>query len=198
MEILMIKRKSRLVNKSFQLRTIFSVLSISIIFFLVLIALVGINAADNNHKISNAVQKMNRAVQIEDELINSILDKSKKKSNPGITPEARKIIMKHAQSVDLIKKQTRVFEDFLGQNKLYISMIFGIVLLQGLVLYFYLMKLTYRISGPIYVMSQHMREIINGQKPEKRPLREKDEFSEFYEEFLEFTDHIHYRIPPSE
>jgi nitrogen fixation/metabolism regulation signal transduction histidine kinase len=50
-----------------------------------------------------------------------------------------------------------------------------------------IIKITHRISGPVYVMSNYMKEIINGIIPSPRPLRDKDELKNFYELFVEMV-----------
>ena len=53
-----------------------------------------------------------------------------------------------------------------------------------------IIKITHRISGPIYVMSGYMKDIIDGKLPTPRNLREKDGFREFYELFREMIEVI--------
>ena len=84
-----------------------------------------------------------------------------------------KVIEDHFSQLNVIVKQNRV---------LFFIMIFiGIVL--GISLYFYLIRLTHRISGPIYVLSRHVKDVIDGKDPDLRELRKNDEFKEFYNEF---------------
>ncbi len=45
------------------------------------------------------------------------------------------------------------------------------------------MKLTHRVSGPLYLMGQQLSELASGRFPKQRPLRASDEFKCFYDEF---------------
>ena len=56
-----------------------------------------------------------------------------------------------------------------------------------------LIRKTHRVSGPIYVISNFMREIIAGKRPHLRPLREHDELKDFYELFKQMVDAVHRR-----
>lgn len=75
-------------------------------------------------------------------------------------------------------------------NKLLLFSLVICVVFQGIILFIMIIKMTHRISGPIYVMSVYMREIIEGRMPEPRNLREKDEFKDFYELFREMIEAI--------
>ena len=44
------------------------------------------------------------------------------------------------------------------------------------------------MSGPIFLMSRYIDDIIKGEYPIVRALREKDEFKEFYEKFTEMVE----------
>lgn len=47
---------------------------------------------------------------------------------------------------------------------------------------------THRICGPIFVMESYLTRIIEGRFPERRPLRKKDEFKDFYDLFWQAVD----------
>ena len=70
---------------------------------------------------------------------------------------------------------------------LLISLVF-FVLIQWVVLFMMLIRITHRISGPVFVMSRYFKEIIDGNIPDIRPLREKDELKNFYALFKELVD----------
>jgi signal transduction histidine kinase len=64
------------------------------------------------------------------------------------------------------------------------------MLVMGLILFYYLIGLTHTISGPIYVMTQHIQDIIDGKEPAVRALRDDDQLKDFYEKFVEMTAKI--------
>jgi len=58
-----------------------------------------------------------------------------------------------------------------------------------------LIRKTHRISGPIYVMSNYMQQIIEGKIPDHvRKLRKKDELQEFYKIFTKMVESIKNRL----
>ncbi|MCP4133925.1 MAG: hypothetical protein GY754_23345 [bacterium] len=208
-------RKKKLINKDFQLRTIFATISISIITFFILITVVGINAATNNAKINKTIDELNRltgeitgtvkelkeVVTVEDNIVSAFIYYSKKMSGSKYLLNSKKMSKDHNKNIEDIKKfivflekikefkkYIALLKDFAAQNLMLIGLIFLIVLIQGIVLYWFLLKMTYRVSGPIYVMSQHIQDVMDGRVPTLRPLREKDEFVDFYNSFVAMVE----------
>ncbi len=77
-----------------------------------------------------------------------------------------------------------MLRSFADRNFYLVTIILAAVLIQSVILFYYLILVTHRISGPIYVISRHIDEILEGHHPEFRALRDKDEFKEFYEKFI--------------
>ncbi|MFW5807783.1 MAG: hypothetical protein ACOCWH_01875, partial [Spirochaetota bacterium] len=76
-------------------------------------------------------------------------------------------------------------------NQLLIWGMVGIIFVQGIILFFVLLRQTHRIAGPLHVMSVYMKTIINGKFPEYiRPLREKDLLKDFYKTFTEMIESL--------
>jgi len=53
--------------------------------------------------------------------------------------------------------------------------------------------MTHRLCGPLYVVEGYLRELAAGRFPKHRPLRKKDEFKDFYDEFWRAVDAIRAR-----
>ena len=56
------------------------------------------------------------------------------------------------------------------------------------VYYIYMLQMTHRISGPIFVMSRHIQEMIDGKEPQFRSLRDNDEFKDMYAKLVELGE----------
>ena len=50
--------------------------------------------------------------------------------------------------------------------------------------------MTHRVCGPLFVMERYLSEVAAGRYPKQRPLRDKDEFKEYYAEFWNALDTI--------
>ncbi len=157
----MTKRSKRIIDKNFQLRTTFSIISITTIVLFIVIGIIGINTAYNNKKINLVVNNLKRELK-------------------GKSTE-HQIAIKNNNT--LLKK--------ISKNNFYITtIIILIIFVQAITLYYYLIKITHRISGPVHVINNHIQDIINGKAPEFRGLRENDELKDLYANLIKMIDKL--------
>ncbi len=160
----MFKRK-KLIDKSFQLRTTFSIIGIIIIALISLIAVTGIILSDYNRRIYRAISELSPAI-------------------------ARQSPLPARERVLLAERNVQTLHDLQQRNRIILSTMIITTVLLGVFLYFYLINLTNRISGPIYVLSNIVRDLMEGRKPDTRSLRKNDEFKDFYRQFIELVDRV--------
>jgi len=182
------QRKTKIVNKDFQLKTTFSIMSISIIAFLLILAVLSINATSTNREIDRTTRKLNDAIAAENKLVKTIINNSNNQRNNTIN--IAKTQKDHIENIKTIKTYLVLIKNFTSRNFMVISIIIGVILLQALLLYFYLIRLTHRISGPIFVISRHIDDILEGKTPEFRGLRDRDEFHDLYRKLNLLADKI--------
>lgn len=179
----MFKRKNRIIDKKFQLKTTFKIISISTIAFMVLITFIGINATIKNREINDTVRDFNDAIESEDKMVKSYINNSTIDKGVEFRINADKMTIEHDKSIESMRKFLVSLNLLVRENFTIIAVIVVILLIQGIILYFFLIRITNRISGPIFLITQHIQEIMEGREPSFRSLREKDEFKELYEEF---------------
>ena len=189
-----LKRKQYVVDKKFQLGTTFTVIGVIFLIVALIIGLIAFNATRNNHKLAEIVEVQDNIVQA---LIShaSSLQAGKVKKAPeakgevkagaeGEQIELRAIASDHYSNIEDMKTMVK-------HNTWILASVVGLVVVQGIVLFFILILKTHRIAGPIFVMSMYMRQIVDGSVPETlRPLRKKDEFKDFYSLFGRMVDTI--------
>jgi hypothetical protein len=87
------------------------------------------------------------------------------------------LVRDHRSNIESMKKMVSI-------NFWLFWIVTALVVLQGVVLFIVLILKTHRIAGPIYVMSNYMKQIIGGKIPPMlRPLRDKDALKDFYDLF---------------
>jgi len=200
------KRKQNIVDKKFQLGTTFSVIGVS----LLIVVLIGIGivagALKNNKNLSDVVTKQDEIVQALVSHASTLEVKIKQikakeqKEQKDAKKKADKVAVTGADDGSEIAIG-EISKDHLANlgkmkrmvliNFVLLGLVGLLVLIQGIVLYFMLIRKTHQIAGPIFVISRYMREIISGKTPAVlRPLRKRDELKAFYDLFGDLVEYL--------
>jgi hypothetical protein len=171
------KRRQYVVDKKFQFKTTFSVIGIvTLLTALVVIAIASTMAYNNN--------KMNGIIQSEDKIFQALaVISSRQTKDPSYKAAIGNMSKDHVNNFNITEKITQ-------SNKILLISLLIFIVVQGIILYIMLILKTHRISGPIYVMSNYIKEMINGKYTHPRPLRKHDELVEFYALFSQFADSL--------
>lgn len=168
-------RKKYIIDKEFQLRTTFSILGIVAALSLVIIAAISASVVYNNEKINNIYE-------IEDSIFNLMQAANiESQANDEYIKTTALLTERHESNLTTI-------DQIAQYNRYLLISLLLFVLIQWVVLFMILIRITHRISGPVFVMSRYFKEIIEGGLPDIRPLREKDELKNFYALFKELVD----------
>ncbi|MCX8124828.1 MAG: hypothetical protein N3F66_11810 [Spirochaetes bacterium] len=174
------QRKQYIINKKFQLKTTFSLIAIVFVIVAIIIAAIGVNAAANNKRLIHIIQ-------IQDNIVEALIAYSQSPHDSEQKLAIKNIANDHVNNINTIKK-------IIELNNILLVIIIGFVILQGIILYFVLIRKTHKIAGPIYVMSNYFNDIINGTIPNPRPLRKNDELQDFYALFIKMVDSLRSRL----
>jgi predicted PurR-regulated permease PerM len=181
-------RRKNIIDKKFQLRLTFRILGIIIIAFILIIAVTGIISTDNNRQISATIKDLNRSMAKDKKTIEVLIASAGLKSNTALDRDHDRIIEEHLESMALMHTNMQQLHKILNQNRAILTVMIITGILLGIGLFAYLIRLTNRMSGPLYVLTQHMNDIMNGKKPNLRALRKNDEFQDFYRQFVSFIN----------
>ncbi len=181
-------RRKTIIDKSFQLRTTFRIIGIIIIAFILIIAVTGIISTDNNRKVSATISDLNRSIDKNKETIEVLIASAGLKRDTMADRDHDRIIEDHLETMALMHTNVEQLRKILARNRILFTVMIATGIILGLGLFIYLIRLTSRMSGPLYVLTQHMDDIMNGRKPNIRDLRKNDEFQEFYNQFIAFLE----------
>lgn len=183
-------KRKRLIDRKLQLTTSFAVIRFYFIAFFIVLALLVIHTALTDNKITGTVKDLRGAVETEKNIVNAFIKYSDMTSNSDLQLKSQKISEDHNNSVQVIEKHISVLTGLIKSGFIVIIIITCFMVIMGLILFYYLIRLTHTISGPIYVMTQQIQDIIGGKEPAARPLRQDDQLKDFYEQFIEMTKKI--------
>lgn len=167
------KRKQIIIDKNFQFKHTFSIIAVATVISAIIVAIIASNLVMNNIKIENIYT-------IEDNIVHFLTSRPKGINDPAFQNAIKDIAINHS---DNMKALFRIIK----YNKILLIALLVFIIVQSIVLYFLIIRKTHRIAGPLYVMSNYMKDIINGKIPDTRPLRKSDELKEFYDLFGEMV-----------
>jgi hypothetical protein len=132
--------------------------------------------------------ELNWAVQNENNIILAFKEYAKKVRDPIFILATEKIEIDHIQSIAVINKAIRILWAYSERNSQLLALAIGVMILNAVLLFIYLIRSTHRAAGPAQVMNRYVRDLLEGRNPEMRTLRKNDEFKEFYEDFTRLVE----------
>lgn len=176
-------RKQTIIDRRFQLRTTFSIIGTTCLILLIVIAIMGINAVQNNKRLKDIIAKQRDICSSQENVLNTLVLIDEKKSWNSLSVARVRVSENIRKNKDMMNENTVIIEEMAQGNNMLLNGIIIFVILLGVIFYFVLIRKTHQISAPIYLLTQYMEEIIEGKYPEVRPIRKGDEFREFYQLF---------------
>jgi hypothetical protein len=187
------KRKKYIIDKQYQLRTTFSIIGIVSIITTIILGAITISVVYNNSVLRENNSKITNIYDIENSIFTSLSSIPEAVRDPNIKNAMIQNTRNHEKNMGTLNNITSYNTKIITRNIIMLLAILVIVLIESIVLYLILIRKTHRVSGPIYVISNFMKDIIEGREPKLRPLRNKDELKDFYELFKQMVAAIQER-----
>ena len=196
------KRKKIIINREFQLKQTFSIIKITFCITAFIVGIMVFNIALNNHKLAkitknneDIIKNLDNIIIIQDNVVDTIMTWAQKPMEKPHKRAIKEVAKRHYNNIKSIKGNISIIQNnvssnnrIIRYNNILLILIIIVVILQSIILYYIMIRKTHRISGPIYVMSKYIREIIDGKTPTVRPLRRRDELKDFYDLFTEMVE----------
>jgi len=179
----MIKRKQYIIDRQYQLRTAFSIIGIVSVITAVILGIITISVVYNNGILKTNNTKITNIYEIENSIFSSLSSIPETVKDPAQKNALIQNFKNHDKNMETLNHIISYNTSIITSNLVLLLVILVTVVLESIALYIILIRKTHRVSGPIYVMSNFMKDIIEGRDPKLRPLRNKDELKEFYELF---------------
>jgi len=171
-------RKKIVVDKKFQLKVSFGITGIILLLLAFIVFGIGVFAAYNNSQLSRMTYKMADTITDQDHIIdalnvNSNFDTVKKRRI------ASKIISSSLKTnSDIIKENMNELAVLISLAKKLMIFIIVFVVFQCIFFFYYVLRKTHSLSGPVHAMAEHIRGLLDGDSSGFREIRRKDEFRE--------------------
>jgi len=198
------KRKQYLIDREFQRKTSFKIIGfVSVVIALVtliagiIITINNIDLKKNNSAIAVNTQNIQKTMDLQQDMFISLSTMRSKTVNDAIDKSKNSLVIDYNSSIEKLNSAMNSNNMIIKSNKsimrtndrLLVVMI-GIIIAGLVFLYINLIRQTHKISGPVFLMSRYIKEILNGGTPDMRNLRTKDDFQEFYELFRMMAERL--------
>lgn len=182
-------RKSIIVDKSFQVKFAVRLSALTLTALIASLAITALFALRTTREITTEIATLQKAVDTEENIVKAFLIYAGA-AGPGtgaLKLSAKTVADDHAMSIgvmrDHIARLRNLTPDYV---KLFAALgIFALAV--AMFNFWYLIRLTHRIAGPVFVMQRHLQGLIDGTAPPLRDLRENDEFKELHATVLELS-----------
>jgi hypothetical protein len=184
-----IKRKKKLINYSFQLKTAIPAVLICLFSFSAVIGfIVLISDMSRDGSMVATSSELNWAVQNEDNIVSSFKEYAKRVKDPIFILATEKIEADHIKSIAVIKDKMSILKAYSERNSQLLAITVIVMVLNAALLFLFLIRSTHRAAGPVHLMNRYVRDLLEGRDPDMRKLRTRDEFKDFYEDFSRLVE----------
>ncbi|HOT47093.1 MAG TPA: hypothetical protein PLM53_20550 [Spirochaetota bacterium] len=174
------KRSMVLIDRKFQLKLARRVIAISMAGFSLVIAFLVVSAIITNIGFFKSLDDLNGAIRVQNNIVGSFVEFARLVENAQLVLAANKIMVDHTRSIQIIHKYLDLLRNWALRNMIFLAFIMLVMIIQGVCFYFYMLRVTHRISGPAFVMNRYIDSILRGKEPVARELRPKDELKDLY------------------
>lgn len=184
------KRRTVIINKKLQLRTTFIIIATVYLFITFVIAAVATNAIINNSNLLTVIENQKKTISTQHDVLQAIDIFTKEKNWKTLRLSKNMISQDIKANIATLNNNINTVDKLTNNTRLLLYVIIIIVIIQGIVMVYVLLNITHRISGPIYHISQYIKDITQLKYPAIRPLRANDEFKEFHELVVKMADSL--------
>ncbi|OHD71295.1 MAG: hypothetical protein A2W19_09815 [Spirochaetes bacterium RBG_16_49_21] len=183
-----ITRKKYILDKKFQMRISLRAIILPLMTTLALCLLLLYFAGDTNNLINENNKNINAIINAQDTMLEMFM------AVPALQNPNNRLVQKtdktFKENLMLVNKINNNHEKIKKNNLIILYILIALTTAQAFVIFFQFIFFSHKISGPIHVMTNYLREFRKGNKPEFRPLRANDELQDFYDEFRKTILHL--------
>lgn len=181
-------RKKYVLDKNFQFRISMRAIILPLVTTLAICAVLLYFASDSNLLINENNKNITAIIDTQDNMLDMFM------AVPALqdpdNPMVRKCDAAFKENLKITNNINDNHEKIKKNSLIVLYILIVMTVIQTAIIFFQFIFFSHKISGPIHVMTNYLRQIRNGNQPEFRPLRKHDELLEFYEEFRTTLDYL--------
>lgn len=176
-------RKKYVLDKKFQIGISTRAIILPLFTTLVICGVLLYFAGDTNRQINKSNKDISAIIDNQDNMFDMFM------AIPALQDPSNPIVRKcdktFKENLTITNKINDYHERIKRNSRIVLAVLIVMTVLQTAIIFFQFIFFSHKISGPLHVMRNYMKEFRKGGRPDYRPLRKNDELIEFYEEFWE-------------
>jgi nitrogen fixation/metabolism regulation signal transduction histidine kinase len=181
-------RKKYVVDKKFQIRVSLRAIILPLITTTAMCLVLLYVAAETNRLINESNRNIDAVIGAQDSMLGFFMAVPALQ-NPRSTL-VRQVDQTFQKNLTLVSRVHDYHERIKTNNLVVMYILVALTVAQAFLIFFQFIFFSHKISGPIRVMTDSLRELRKGTPPTFRPIRASDELQEFYNEFKKTFLHL--------
>jgi len=179
------KRKKKILNREFQLRTTGVVIVTTILSFLLIIGVmvVLIDRSSDAGMLTDTLKELDRSIKTQEDIMQSMIEISRLNRDKGYAIAIADVTKDHGNSMAYIKSNISLLKNSRSTSRTILAFVITIMFLQTVFLFLYLLRATHRVSGPLQVIHGRIWDVLAGEKSGMRGIRKTDRYQDLYHDF---------------
>jgi hypothetical protein len=176
-------RKKYVLDKKFQLRISARAIILPLITTLAICSLLLYFSNRTNSVIGQNNKYIETIVDNQGTMIDMFLSTPALQSSDN--PSIKSGVTTFKSNIGMLKNITTNSRIITRNSSIVFYILIAMTVVQTAIIFFQFIFFSHKISGPIHVMTNYLKEYRKGNCPSFRPLRKNDELLEFYDEFCQ-------------
>lgn len=182
------RRKKVVIDKRFQYSMSIKAIVLPLTTILLISAVLLYYAFENQGYVNQNNRKINEIVSTQHTMIEMFLETpALYNSKNTVVRDGDKTFKKNIGKLKEIKDNSTII---VKNSKIVLYFLLIMTIVQTAIIFILFLFFSHKISGPVYVIRRYLHAIRNGEQPEFRPLRKRDEFKELYQEFRDTVEFL--------
>jgi len=184
------KNRKILIDKKYQLSMAAAFTAAAAIAVSVFIAIMAYTAYNYSNDLEIVATNQREISSQQDEVFKTLLAISSSKNLKNFRVSKNELERDMALNMSKLDESIAIINQINRSNYRLVFILITLLLLQSLVMFYFIIKRSHRTSGPVFILSRYIDEIKKGKYPEIRPLRDKDDFTELFDNFREMVEKL--------
>ncbi len=184
------RNRKILIDKKYQLKMAATFTAFAAIAVSAFIAILAYTSYKYSYDLEIVAANQKEISSQQDEVFKTLLALSSSKNLNNFRVSRSELKQDMALNKSKLDESISIIHQININNYRLVFILVSLLLLQSMVMFYLIIKRSHRTSGPVFILNRYINEIKNGKYPDIRPLRDKDDFTELFDNFREMVDKL--------